>query len=203
MEKIINTISLQNVLPRPLGYIRYGVFLLSFLIARIPFWFIIFAMYLYNGIFSLYQDIYIIISIFICRTFKGSEFAGGKNSFLFFSITRILRGVFLVFLSIFVFSAIFYIIMPYDDTIGKIAILLLLIISPFLLKNNNRNTYYNGYYLPTYINVSVNFLWFYIGFIPDSLIMNIAIFLLIYALEFYNLIYNRPLGLMPNQNSLK
>ena len=153
MEKIINTISLQNVLPRPLGYIRYGVFLLSFLIARIPFWFIIFAMYLYNGIFSLYQTIYII--------------------------------------------------MPYDDTIGKIAILLLLIISPFLLKNNNRNTYYNGYYLPTYINVSVNFLWFYIGFIPDSLIMNIAIFLLIYALEFYNLIYNRPLGLMPNQNSLK
>ncbi len=203
MQKIKEAVFLQNIIPRPVGHIRYAVFLLSFLIARIPVWFIIFAAFFFNNAVTFSQGVYLIISILICRSFVESELAGGKYALSYFTAMRVGRIFTSLALYSIVFAVIIYIIAPHSDIFGKISLLISIILMPFIFSNNERNVYYKGYYTPIVIKASVTFLWFYLGFIPDGILMNILIIITIYALEFYNLRYNRPLGILPNQNSLK
>ena len=157
MQKLYNILSLQNVLPRPLGLVRYWIFILSFLISRIPLWFVLFAAVLYIGSLNIAQGLLIITAILICRTFVESEMAGGKNSFSFFAILRILRGVYALIIYFFIIFVFTYLLNPENtDNFGKITVILSLAVLPFLL-----------------------------------------------VLEFYNLIYKKPLGNMPNQSSMQ
>lgn len=204
MQKLYNILSLQNVLPRPLGLVRYWIFILSFLISRIPLWFVLFAAVLYIGSVNIAQGLLIITAILICRTFVESEMAGGKNAFSFFAILRILRGVYALIIYFFIIFVFTYLLNPNNtDNFGKIAVILSLAVLPFLLKSNSNTIYQKGYANTGYIKYVVTFLWFYLGFLPDTLFMNIAIILLIYVLEFYNFIYKKPLGHMPNQSSMQ
>ncbi len=204
MQKLYNILSLQNVLPRPLGLVRYWIFILSFLISRIPLWFVLFSAVLYTGSINIIQGLFIMAAILICRTFVESEMAGGEKAFSFFAILRILRGAYAVVIYFVIVGFLIYVFHPENnDTFGKITIFLSLIIIPFLIKSKSNITYHHGYYTGRLLSCIITFLWFYLGFLPDTFMMNIIIILLIYTLEFYNLIYKKPLGIMPNQSSMQ
>ncbi len=207
MEKIINIIALQNVLPRPLGHIRYGIFLLSFLISRIPVWFIVFSAFLYNGVLNALQTVVISFFILICRTFIESELAGGRSAFYFFAGMRCIRILYYIFIIILIIFGLCCLLIPYGNTtnytLGTISIIAALICIVFFSGcKESKNTYLYGYKTKRVLSVILSFLWFYLGFIPDAVYINIIVITAIYSIEFYNLIYNKPLGIMPNQTSL-
>ncbi len=56
--------------------------------------------------------------------------------------------------------------------------------------------------MPFKLAVAVCFLWLYLAFIPDNLFMNILVVLLIYSLEYYNLLCNKPLDMLPNRHTI-
>lgn len=202
MQKLYNILSLQNVLPRPLGHVRYWIFILSFLISRIPVWFVLFSSVLYTGSLNISQGLFIIFTVLVCRTFVESEMAGGKNAFTFFAVLRILRGMYALIIYFFIILVLIYLFNPNNsDSFGKITVLLSLTALPFLLRSNSSKSYNYCYINNGYIKYIVTFLWFYLGFLPDNIAMNIVTIILIYVLEFYNLIYKKPLGMMPNQSS--
>lgn len=204
MQKLYTFLSLQNVVPRPLGLLRYWIFILSFLISRIPVWFVLFSSVLYTGSLNLLQGLFMICVILTCRTFVESELAGGEKTFSFFAIRRVLRGAYAVIIYFFIVFVMLYLFNPNNsDTFGKVTVLLSLIALPLIYRTKSRNVYQYGYSSTGIIKYIVTFLWFYLGFLPDTLIMSIIIITLIYVLEFYNLIYKKPLGIMPNQSSIQ
>ena len=204
MQKLYNTLSLQNVLPRPAGFIRYWLFLLCFLISRIPLWFVAFSAVLYTFSINIIHGLFIMFAILVCRIFVESEMAGGKNAFTFFAVFRILRAAYGVILYFFILGVIIYLIYPENnDIFGKVTVLLALLLLPVVFKSRSYIIYHNGYYVSKPLSYIITFLWFYLGFIPDTLFINITLIVLIYILEFYNLIYKKPLGILPNQTSLK
>ena len=69
MEKILNTFTLKNIAARPMGYVRFGLFFLTFLIARIPLWFIIICAFLLNGTIGITYTLFISFAVIICRIF--------------------------------------------------------------------------------------------------------------------------------------
>lgn len=204
MQKLYSILSLQNVLPRPLGIVRYWVFILSFLISRIPLWFVLFAGVLYIGSINIIQGLFIMAAILICRTFVEAEMAGGEKAFSFFAVLRLLRGAAVIIIYFFTVLVIIYLFHPENnDTFGKITVFISFILLPFLLKSRSNTYYQYGYYTERKLSLAISFLWFYLGFIPDTPMVNIILIIMIYALEFYNLIYKKPLGIMPHQSTMQ
>lgn len=202
MEKLIQAFNLKHIAARPMGHVRFGLFFLTFLIARIPLWFIIICAFLLNGTIGITYALFISFAVIMCRIFIDSEIAGGSRSFQFFLGIHLLRGVGALLFYFILFGIIIYIIAPHSDTAGKISMLFAVILLYFFMQNSNANTYWNGYYMPFKLSIIVCCLWLYLAFIPDSLFMNILVILLIYALEFYNLVHNKPLGLLPNRQTM-
>lgn len=202
MEKKIKTFTLKNVAARPMGYVRFGLFFLTFLIARIPLWFIIICAFLLNGSIGITYTVFLSFAVIICRIFVDSEIAGGSRSFQFFLGIHLLRGLGILLFYFIVFGIIIYIIAPHNDITGKMSMFFVIILLYYFMFSNNANTYWTGYYMPFKSAVAVCFLWLYLALIPDSLFMNILIVLLIYSLEFYNLLFNKPLGMLPNRRTI-
>lgn len=202
MEKLIQTFTFKNVTARPMGYVRFGLFFLTFLIARIPLWFIIICAFLLNGTIGITYTVFLSFAVIICRIFIDSEIAGGSRSFIFFLGIYFLRGAGALLFYFAVFGIIIYIIAPHSDIIGKISMLFVIILLYYFMFSSKSKTYWNGYYMPFKLSVIVCFLWLYLAFIPDNLFMNILAVLLIYTLEFYNLLCNKPLGMLPNRNTI-
>ena len=203
MEKILKTFTLKKITARPMGYVRFGLFFLTFLIARIPLWFIIICAFLLNGTIGITYTLFISFAVIICRIFIDSEIAGGSRSFLFFLGIHILKWVGAILFYIIVFGIIIYIIAPHSDIIGKISMFFVIILLYYFMSSSNAKTYWNGYYMPFKLAFIVCLLWLYLAFIPDSIFMNILVVLLIYILEFYNLLCNEPLGMLPNRQSMR
>ncbi len=84
MEKLLQTFTLKKTVAKPLGYVRFGLFFLTFLIARIPLWFVIICAFLLNGTIGITYTVFLSFAVIICRIFIDSEIAGGSRSFLFF-----------------------------------------------------------------------------------------------------------------------
>ena len=202
MEKIIYGLSLKPTAARPMGYLRFSLFFLAFLIARIPLWFIILCAFLINNTIGITYTVFISFAVILCRIFIESEIAGGKNSFKYFFLLHLLRGVGAFLFYFIIFSIIIYIAAPHNDVIGKISMAAVILLLYMFMYSDNKNTYYNGYYVPFKISIVITFLWFYLASIPDSLLMNIIIICMIYILEFYNLLYNKPLGILPNRQTI-
>ncbi len=202
MNKFLNIILLNQTVARPMGYIRFGLFFLSFLIARIPLWFIIICAFLLNGTIGMTYALFISFAVIVCRIFIDSEIAGGSRSFQFFLGIHLLRGVGALLFYFILFGIIIYIIAPHSDTAGKISMLFAVILLYFFMQNSNANTYWNGYYMPFKLSFIVSLLWLYLVFIPDNIYINILVVLLIYIIEFYNLLYNKPLGILPNRQTI-
>jgi|GEM_PF-2692746 len=202
MEKLLHTFTLKNITARPMGYVRFGLFFLTFLIARIPLWFIIVCAFLLNGTIGITYTLFLSFAVIMCRIFVDSEIAGGSRSFQFFLGMHLLRGVGALLFYFILFGIIIYIIAPHSDIIGKISMIFVIILLYYFMFSGNAKAYWNGYYMPFKLSVVVCFLWLYLAFIPDNLFMNILIVLLIYTLEFYNLLCNKPLGMLPNRNTI-
>lgn len=202
MEKLLSIFTLKHTVARPMGYIRFGIFFLTFLIARIPLWFIILCSFLLNGSIGITYTVFISFAVIICRIFIDAEIAGGSRSFLFFSGLYVLRGIGTLLFYFAVFGIIIYIIAPHSDIFGKISMAFVIILLYYFMHSKSANTYWHGYYMPFKLSIIVCFLWLYLAFIPDNLYMNIFIIFLIYVLEFYNLLYNKPLGILPNRDTI-
>ena len=202
MEKLLQTFTLKKTVAKPLGYVRFGLFFLTFLIARIPLWFAIICAFLLNGTIGITYTVFLSFAVIICRIFIDSEIAGGSRSFLFFLGMYLLRGLGALLFYFTVFGIIIYIIAPHSDTVGKISMFFVIILLYYFMSGNRIKAYWNGYYIPFKISLIVSFLWLYLAFIPDNLFMNAMVVLLIYILEFYNLLYNKPLGMLPNRYTI-
>lgn len=202
MNKFLNIILLNQTVARPMGYIRFGLFFLSFLIARIPLWFIIICAFLLNGTIGVTYTVFLSFAVIICRIFVDSEIAGGSRSFLFFSGLHLLRGLGALLFYFIIFGIIIYIIAPHSDIIGKISMFFVIMLLYYFIFSSNPNTYWNGYYMPFKLSFIVSLLWLYLAFIPDNIYINILVVLLIYIIEFYNLLYNKPLGILPNRQTI-
>lgn len=202
MEKLLQTFTLKKTVAKPLGYVRFGLFFLTFLIARIPLWFVIICAFLLNGTIGITYTVFLSFAVIICRIFIDSEIAGGSRSFLFFLGMYLLMGLGALLFYFTVFGIIIYIIAPHSDTVGKISMFFVIILLYYFMSGNRIKAYWNGYYIPFKISLIVSFLWLYLAFIPDNLFMNAMVVLLIYILEFYNLLYNKPLGMLPNRYTI-
>ena len=202
MEKLLQTFTLKKTVAKPLGYVRFGLFFLTFLIARIPLWFVIICSFLLNGTIGITYTVFLSFAVIICRIFIDSEIAGGSRSFLFFLVMYLLRGLGALLFYFTVFGIIIYIIAPHSDTVGKISMFFVIILLYYFMSGNRIKAYWNGYYIPFKSSLIVSFLWLYLAFIPDNLFMNAMVVLLIYILEFYNLLYNKPLGMLPNRYTI-
>lgn len=201
MRKILDTLTLKHQVARPMGYIRYAVFILSFLIARLPLWFVVTAYFL-NSKITVTYTLFILFAIVVCRVFIESEISGGKNSFLFFLGIHILKGASAILLYFSIFGIIFYIFSLHNDNYGKISMILVIMLIYFLIHENNKHKYWFGYYISKKMTIVICLLWFSIIFLGNSVFMNIITLSTIYLLEFYNLICNKPLSLLPNREAI-
>lgn len=186
------------VAARPMGTIRFILFLSAFFISVIPFWFVLINAFLIKGFIDIYKCVVICVSIFVCKIFIESEIAGGGTAF--FAAAKILRFSGKILIAICVCILFMYILNPANkDFIGKITVMVAALIIPFLMKNNESG-YWNGYRKPTLLSILTSLLWLYIAFIPDKIEVSLFIIGLIYAIESYWLYYGEPLKNLPNRN---
>lgn len=202
MERLSDIFTLKYKVARPMGYVRFALFFLTFLIARIPLWFIVIGAFLFNRSIDITYTLFISLAVIVCRIFIDSEIAGGSRSFLYFSGIHILRGMGALLFYFAVFGVSVYIIMPQSDIIGKVSMLFVIILLYYFMYGGDKNTYWHGYYVPFKISLIVSLLWLYLAFFPDKLYMNVIVVILIYLLEFYNLLFESPLGMLPNRQTI-
>ena len=68
MEKLLHTFTLKKITARPMGYVRFGLFFLTFLIARIPLWFIIVCAFLLNGTIGITYTLFLSFAVIMCNS---------------------------------------------------------------------------------------------------------------------------------------
>lgn len=175
-----------------MGVIRSVLFFGSFLIARVPVWFII-AASLVNGFIKPEPAAALIAGIVICRSYLESEIAG--SGFFLFTGLRIYR----FFACLFGIAAVYAVFLYFAlaaDPLSRALIALALIITVYLYyggKNTKERGYWTGYGTPLRVSVITSLLWLYLSFVPDTLFGNMSVLCAIYIIEFVNLFKGTPL----------
>lgn len=186
--------SYQNIVSRPLGVLRFAVFIFTFTVSRIPIWFLILSAVFVNNNIELPVYITLIISVVIFRSYLESEIAGG-GLFYFFTM-RILRFISALIFTAIILALYFYLLLNTSHSIEmRLAVVISVFLFWFLILRNKNKGWWRGYQTPISYKIILNILWFYILAVPDSIQMKISAVTIIYVIEFYNLIYNRPLNL--------
>ena len=180
------------IVARPLGIVRSALFFGSFLIARMPIWFVIVSSFI-NGFIKSEHAAAIIIGIIICRSFLESEIAG--SGFFLFTALRICRFFAYIIGAVALDIAFFYLTVaakPLDVALTAFALIIAVSLY-FGSKNNKKVGYWLGYKVPFFVSVITTLLWLYLSFVPDTFGGNISILCAIYVIELINLFEGAPL----------
>lgn len=162
----------------------------AFFISRIPIWFVILAC-LYSSFISPTTALYIILAIFIGKTYTEAELVNG--GLIFLSAMQFLRILIQIALVLLVYIAFLYfnlLATPIDQIL--IAVALMICIGIFMntetvKKIGKFSIYFRGYHLTVLSSIITTLFWLYLTFVPDSLFGNCLIVIAIYGVELFTL----------------